>query len=74
MSDYLTYFQNLDVLNALLTDERAALAEASAEMHFFKDEAILEEGKECHGFFGLCILFVFFVKVTRLQKSTNKAR
>lgn len=53
MQDYLDILSNVDILRVLMTDERAALAEALVEVHYIKDEVIISQGKPGNAFYIL---------------------
>jgi len=53
ISEYATYLSHVQVLEPLLNEERIAVAKALTEMHFLKDEVILQEGEQGSTFYIL---------------------
>lgn len=53
IGEYVKYLDRVDILNPLLADEKKALAQALVEMHFTKDEVILQEGEPGNTFYIL---------------------
>jgi hypothetical protein len=53
LAEYVKYLNRVDLLNPLLYEEKKALASAFVEMHYTKDEVILEQGEEGNTFYIL---------------------
>jgi len=53
INEYVKYLERVELLNALLAEEKKALAQALIEMHFAKNEVILQEGEKGNTFYIL---------------------
>merc|ERR1719262_444961 len=53
IDEYSKILDSVSILDALLSDEKKAIAEALVEMHFHKGEVILQEGEMGSTFFIL---------------------
>lgn len=69
MQDYLDILNNVELLNVLMTDERAALAEALVEVHYIKGETIIKQGAKGNAFY---ILYHGDVEVRKNEETVGK--
>jgi len=53
IQEYVQYISHVEMLNPLLTDEKKAVAQALVEMHFVKDEVVLQQGELGNTFYIL---------------------
>lgn len=71
ISEYMMYLDRVSILEALLSEEKRALAQALVEMHFAKGEVILQQGEPGSTFY---ILYDGEVQVTKDSQKQNKLK
>lgn len=71
VQEYVEHVNKVQILKSLLADERLAVAQALVEIHFTKDELIMEQGQ-----FGNCFYILFQGEVAILQdgKEVNRIK
>jgi CRP-like cAMP-binding protein len=68
LAEYVKYLDRVEILGPLLADEKKALASALIEMHFTKEEVILQQGEPGNTFY---ILYEGEVVVTKDGKEVT---
>jgi len=71
ISEYMMYLDRVSILEALLAEEKRALAQALVEMHFAKGEVILQQGEPGSTFY---ILYEGEVQVTKNSEKQAKLK
>mmetsp|Transcript_2704 Transcript_2704/g.6950 ORF Transcript_2704/g.6950 Transcript_2704/m.6950 type:complete len:804 (+) Transcript_2704:70-2481(+) len=69
INEYVKYLDRVELLNGLLSEEKKAVASALVEMHFTKNEIILQQGEPGNTFY---ILYDGEVNVTKDNKEVAK--
>mmetsp|Transcript_51117 Transcript_51117/g.119714 ORF Transcript_51117/g.119714 Transcript_51117/m.119714 type:complete len:811 (-) Transcript_51117:95-2527(-) len=69
INEYATYLDRVELLHGLLSEEKKAVAKAMVEMHFTKDEVILQQGELGNTFY---ILYDGEVTVSKDNKEAAK--
>jgi len=76
IAEYKKYIDNVPILTSLLTEEKEVVAKALVEMHFCKDELIIQQGEQGNTFYILYEGSVDIVKdgktMTNLQASVKR--
>jgi len=67
IEEYKKYIENVAILQALLAAEKEVVAKALVEMHFRKDELIIQQGEEGNTFY---ILYEGSVDIVKDSKTT----
>jgi len=69
IAEYKKYIDNVSLLTSLLAEEKEVVAKALVEMHFCKDELIIQQGEQGNTFY---ILYEGEVEVVKDNKSVTK--
>lgn len=76
VNEYVKYLDRVELLSALLAEEKKAVAQALVEMHFAKGEVILQQGEPGTTFYilydGQVSVFKDGAEQTRLQASVKE--